>query len=239
MAGPIKTTEELVSESGNIALRGESVVELVSRSGEAAVGAVNVLEAATTGSLVASCVDSAVINTATSASADLQTGQNVYIPVLQEDYRTRESGGVYKQMNIHQSHEELQRRENDDIYKTLNTQLLQQRTQTPYVLPNTVALESLGIFPKTTASVIESSGPFTSSTQVEYEPYRRKIDETDPEQNQKYKKIRLTPTTRSVSYPVGSGQESFQVTQEVQYAQIQGSPGYNYLTPGYSQGPGH
>ena len=221
-------------------VKGEKVVGVPARSGEATVGVLSEIRGATAVNMAAGTVETTVLDSVTAASAEMQTGQNVYIPVVQEDYRGRDNENVYKQMNIQQTQVELQRSGSDGIYKPINNQLGQQRLQVPYILPNTVPpLESLGIFPTTTASVLETSGPFICSTQVDYEPYKRKIDENDTVQSQKYKKIRLTPTTRSVSYPAGSGQETLPIAPSgEQYGQLQSASGYSYLQSGYRQAPG-
>ena len=213
------------------------MVDLAVRSGEANVTAVSVLGETT----VASTIDTSLLSSVT-VTETTHVGQNVYIPLQQADFRGRESGTIYKQMDIQRSEDDIIRREHDDVYKSANSELMHERaSQMPYALPGAVALESMGIFPKTTASLTASSSPF-NTTHLDYDQHRRKIDDTDSSvADQKYKKIRLTEPSRSVSFPAGAvsfptggGQEA----AEEQYSQIHNGAnvGYSYIQTGYPQG---
>ena len=235
---PIRTVRDQDLGPAAISLKERSVVNLAVRSGEANVTAVSELGETT----VASTIDTSLLSSVT-ATETTHVGQNVYIPLQQADYRSRESGTLYKQMNIQQSQDDIIRREHDDVYKSANSnELMHERaSQMPYALSGAVALESMGIFPKTTASTTESSSPF-NTTHLDYDHHRRKIDDTDSSlADQKYKKIRLTEPSRSVpfpagavSFPTGGGQEA----AEEQYSQIQNGAnvGYSYIQTGYPQG---
>ena len=213
-----------------------SVVELPPGSREATVSVESEIQQASNVSLAECTVETTVLDSGTSANTEMRIGQDVpiYISVAPEEIGGRHSDIVYKQVNIEQT--QIKPHRNESIGKPMNSQLLQQRLQRPYMLPNTVpSLEISDIFPKTTASVLETSGPFTCSTQVDYEPFRRKIDESDPEQSQKYKKIRLTPTT----YCAEKAHEALSMaTSGEQNSQLQPAPEYSYLQSGYTQGPG-
>ena len=236
---PIMSVGDLASESSksdtlSAELKGDSIVDLVTRSRETSVvSSVSMLVETNTADLVAGSVENTLMNAARVVESVSQDGQNVYIPVPHSEFR--EGDIIYKQVN--QSQDDHQRRDNGSIYKPLENQLTQQRLpQMPYVLPNTVPMQSMGIFPKTTSSFIDSSGAFTTS-QVDYESYRRKLDESDTVQNQKYKKIRLTPQNRPVSFPASGEQEAFHSpTTEEQYSQIHNGIGYGYLQTSYSHG---
>ena len=231
-----QNTQQFVSEPNSVVVSEGSVVELPPGSREATVSVESEIQQASNVSLAECTVETSVLDSVTSANTEMQIGQDVpiYISVAPEEYAARHGDTVYKQVNIEQTQVELHRSESID--KPMNTQLSQQRLQRPYILPNTApSLDISDIFPKTTASVLETSGPFTCSTQVDYEPFRRKIDESDPEQSQKYKKIRLTPTTNCAE----RSHEALPIVPSgEQNSQLQPAPEYSYLQSGYTQGPG-